>query len=79
MTISSEIKPSKEQQAILTVEKDTIVIANPGTGNTLTSLDKNIIQKLESDWDYIDINRHGQSHHVSLTTAGMAFIYEMSP
>tara|TARA_Y100000817_G_C16829902_1_gene532993 strand:- start:712 stop:1527 length:816 start_codon:yes stop_codon:yes gene_type:complete len=51
----------------------------PSTGNILTALDKNIIQKLESDWDYIDINKLGQSHHVSLTTAGMAFVYEMSP
>ena len=40
---------------------------------------KNIIQKLDSDWEYIAHNKLGQSHHVSLTTAGMAFIYEMSP
>ena len=51
----------------------------PSTGNILTSLDKNIIQKLVSDWDYITIDKRGQSYYVGLTTVGMAFVYEMSP
>ena len=51
----------------------------PSTGNVLTSLDKNIIQKLVNDWDYIEINKRGQSYYVGLTTDGMAFVYEMTP
>ena len=51
----------------------------PSTGNILTALDKNIIQKLISDWDYIDIIKRGQSNYVSLTTLGMAFVYEITP
>ena len=51
----------------------------PSTGNVLTSLDKNIIQKLVNDWDYIDIEKRGQSFYVGLTTDGMAFVYEMTP
>ena len=51
----------------------------PSTGNVLTALDKNIIQKLVNDWDYIDINKRGQSYYVGLTTDGMAFVYEMTP
>ena len=49
------------------------------TGNVLTSLDKNIIQKLVTDWDYISINKRGQSYYVGLTADGMAFVYEMTP
>ena len=41
--------------------------------------DKNIIQKLVNDWDYIDIEKKGQSFYVGLTTDGMAFVYEMTP
>ena len=48
----------------------------PSTGNVLTSLDKNIIQKLVTDWDYISINKRGQSYYVGLTTDGMAFVYD---
>ena len=51
----------------------------PSAGNILTSLDKNIIQKLVSEWDYITINKRGQSYYVGLTTLGMAFVYEMTP
>ena len=51
----------------------------PSAGNVLTSLDKNIIQKLVSEWDYIIINKRGQSYYVGLTTLGMAFVYEMTP
>ena len=51
----------------------------PSTGNVLTSLDKNIIQKLVNDWDYITIDKRGQSYYVGLTTDGMAFVYEMTP
>ena len=51
----------------------------PSTGNVLTSLDKNIIQKLVNDWDYIDIEKRGQIFYVGLTTDGMAFVYEMTP
>ena len=54
MTTSSEIKPSKEQQAILTVEKDTIVIANPGTGKT-TTVSFKVINLLENNVEPEDI------------------------
>ena len=45
--ISQKIKPSKEQQAILAVKKDTIVISNPGTGKT-TTLAFKVIDLLDS-------------------------------
>ena len=49
------------------------------TGNILTSLDKNIIQKLVNEWDYITIRKVGRAYRVGLTTLGMAFVYEMTP
>ena len=51
----------------------------PPGGNILTSLDKQIIQKLEKSWDYITIRKVGNSYRVGLTTLGMAFVYEMTP
>ena len=48
-------------------------------GNPLTSLDKNIIQKLVREWDYITIDKRGRNYYVGLTTLGMAFVYEMTP
>lgn len=36
MAKNTSIKPSKEQQAILAIKKDTIVVSNPGTGKTTT-------------------------------------------
>ena len=36
MARNTSIKPSKEQQAILAIKKDTIVVSNPGTGKTTT-------------------------------------------
>ena len=51
----------------------------PPGGNILTSLDKQIIQKLEKSWDYITIRKVGNTYRVGLTTLGMAFVYEMTP
>ena len=50
----------------------------PGTGNTLTALDKNIIQKLQSEWDFIKIEKVGQSFYVGLTDSGEAHVHEMT-
>ena len=50
----------------------------PSAGNTLTSLDKNIIQKLENEWDFIQIEKIGQSYYVGLTPQGEAHVHEMT-
>ena len=50
----------------------------PSAGNILTSLDKNIIQKLINDWDFIEIEKIGQSYYVGLTKAGEAHVHEMT-
>ena len=50
----------------------------PSAGNILTSLDKNIIQKLINDWDFIEIEHIGQSYYVGLTEAGEAHVHEMT-
>ena len=51
----------------------------PTAGNRSTSLDKKIIQKLLNNWTYIKITPKGRGFKVSLTTDGMAFVYEMTP
>ena len=50
----------------------------PSAGNILTSLDKNIIQKLENEWDFIEIEKIGQSYYVGLTPQGEAHVHEMT-
>ena len=50
----------------------------PAAGNNLTSLDKNIIQKLQSEWDFIKIEKIGQSYYVGLTPQGEAHVHEMT-
>jgi len=44
---STQFPPSKEQKAILSVKKDTIVISNPGTGKT-TTLGFKVVDLLDS-------------------------------
>ena len=51
----------------------------PEAGNKATSLDKKIIQKLINKWTYITITPQGRGFKVSLTTDGMAFLYEITP
>ncbi len=51
----------------------------PSAGNILTSLDKNIIQKLITEWDFIEIEKIGQSYYVGLTNNGEAHVHEMTP
>ena len=50
----------------------------PAGGNKLTSLDKNIIQKLVDKWDFIRIEKIGQSYYVGLTPQGEAHVHEMT-
>jgi hypothetical protein len=50
----------------------------PPAGNILTSLDKNIIQKLVTKWDFIEIEKIGQSYYVGLTDNGEAHVHEMT-
>ena len=50
----------------------------PSAGNILTSLDKNIIQKLVTEWDFIEIEKIGQSYYVGLTNNGEAHVHEMT-
>ena len=50
----------------------------PSAGNILTSLDKNIIQKLVTDWDFIVMEKIGQSFYVGLTPNGEAHVHEMT-
>ena len=50
----------------------------PAAGNKLTSLDKNIIQKLADKWDFIKIEKIGQSFYVGLTPQGEAHVHEMT-
>ena len=50
----------------------------PEAGNKATSLDKKIIQKLINKWTYITITPSGRGFKVSLTTDGMAFLYEIT-
>ncbi len=52
--------------------------AIPPAGNRKTSLDKKIIQRLLTKWTYIKITPSGRGFKVSLTTDGMAFLYEMT-
>ena len=47
---TQKIKPSKEQIAILTSKKDTMVISNPGTGKT-TTLAYKVLDLLNSGVD----------------------------
>ena len=51
----------------------------PSTGNTLTALDKNIIQRLQRDWDFIEIEKIGRTFYVGLTDSGEAHVHEMTP
>jgi len=50
----------------------------PAAGNILTSLDKNIIQKLYNEWDFIEIEKIGQSYYVGLSDSGEAHVHEMT-
>ena len=52
--------------------------AIPSAGNRKTSLDKKIIQRLLNKWTYIRITPQGRGFKVSLTTDGMAFLYEIT-
>ena len=56
-------KIKKKQLAKACIEKGILQQA----GNILTSLDKNIIQKLKNEWDFIEIEKIGQSYYVGLT------------
>jgi len=47
--------------------------------STLSSLNKLIIEKLITNWNYIKIEKVGTHYRVSLSTDGMAFMYEMTP
>ena len=67
-------KIKKKQLANACVERGLL----PGTGNILTALDKNIIQKLENEWDFIQIEKIGQSYYVGLTPQGEAHVHEMT-
>ena len=67
-------KIKKKQLAKACIEKGIL----PQAGNILTSLDKNIIQKLENEWDFIEIEKIGQSYYVGLTPQGEAHVHEMT-
>ena len=67
-------KIKKKQLAAACIEKGVL----PGAGNILTSLDKNIIQKLENEWDFILVEKIGQSYYVGLTPQGEAHVHEMT-
>tara|TARA_B100001750_G_scaffold238230_1_gene244469 strand:+ start:163 stop:942 length:780 start_codon:yes stop_codon:yes gene_type:complete len=67
-------KIKKKQLAELCIEQGIL----PAAGNNLTSLDKNIIQKLEKDWDFIEVEKIGQSYYVGLTPQGEAHVHEMT-
>jgi hypothetical protein len=67
-------KIKKKHLAAACIEKGVL----PGAGNILTSLDKNIIQKLENEWDFILVEKIGQSYYVGLTPQGEAHVHEMT-
>ena len=67
-------KIKKKQLAKVCIEKGIL----PQAGNILTSLDKNIIQKLKNEWDFIEIEKIGQSYYVGLTDNGEAHVHEMT-
>ena len=67
-------KIKKKQLAETCIEQGIL----PSAGNNLTSLDKNIIQKLQSEWDFIKIEKIGQSYYVGLTPQGEAHVHEMT-
>tara|TARA_Y100000590_G_scaffold449443_1_gene587554 strand:- start:146 stop:952 length:807 start_codon:yes stop_codon:yes gene_type:complete len=50
----------------------------PSDGNRPSSLDKKITQNLLKKWTYITIAPQGRGFKISLTTDGMAFLYEMT-
>jgi len=47
--------------------------------SVLSSLNKLIIEKLITNWNYIKIKKDSTRYLVSLSTDGMAFMYEMTP
>ena len=67
-------KIKKKQLAETCIEQGIL----PAAGNKLTSLDKNIIQKLVDKWDFIKIEKIGQSFYVGLTPQGEAHVHEMT-
>ena len=62
------------------LEKDILTGDPKDFGSSeLSSLEKNIIQKLRDQWKYIETEKVGRNWYVRLTDDGMSFVNEMTP
>jgi len=67
-------KISKKEMADLAVKNNLIVVNAKKENYTqarFASLDKNIIQPLEHDWKFIEVNKIGRSRWIKITQEGM--------